>query len=62
MVPVILTLRPPAQPTPALALKLNAEVLLHLRTLHQNRLKPRLVVKDGHYVCTTPTSKPQRAP
>lgn len=52
MVPAISKLHPPleAHRHPALALKLNPEVLQQLRSLRQAHKKPKLVVKDGKFV------------
>lgn len=52
MVPSVSTLHPSAHALPgALALKLNGEVMHHLRQLQKKNRKAKLVVKDGQFVC-----------
>lgn len=52
MPPSVSILNPPTQTPPqAVALRLNLEVLLSLRQLHSSGVVPKLVVKDGRFVC-----------
>ncbi|PSK35386.1 hypothetical protein C7M61_004632 [Candidozyma pseudohaemuli] len=52
MVPKVSVLNPPKDKAPeAVALRLNLEVLALLRGLHKNGTVPKLVVKNGQFVC-----------
>jgi len=51
MVPSVSTLHPSASLPSALALKLNPEVMHHLRLLLKQNKTAKLVVKNGQFVC-----------
>lgn len=57
MVPSVSTLHPSASLPSALALKLNPEVMHHLRLLLKQNKTAKLVVKNGQFVCIAQGSK-----
>lgn len=50
--PSVQTLHP-APAAPALAVKLNPDVVLALLASQESAFQPKLVVKNGQYVCIT---------
>lgn len=48
---VISKLDPPLGPPIAISIKLNTDLIEHLRKCVMNDIVPKLIVKDGNYVC-----------